>query len=196
MASLCTEQGYLEISVEDLTKRANVSAEDFETSFAGDKEACMVAAVNTIATGALTAISRTYSADRPEWDSYLYGIKALLELMSAQPSLAHMGHIASRQMGPPRVTETHRATVRMISAMLERLWDYSELDGSPGPAALGALGSAEAVMRREISGGSLDNLPRLLPDFVYAATVPFLGQEEALRLAQRGRTALRGTAWG
>jgi hypothetical protein len=46
------------------------------------------------------------------------------------------------------------------------------------------------VVRRELIAGRPESLPGLLPDFVYAATVPFLGQEEATRLARRGRELL------
>jgi len=40
-------------------------------------------------------------------------------------------------------------------------------------------------------GAILDLMSSLLPDFVYAATVPFLGQEEARRLSRQGRALCR-----
>jgi hypothetical protein len=64
------------------------------------------------------------------------------------------------------------------------------------------VGGAEAVIRREIVAGRREELPRLLPDFIYGATVGFLGQEEgflgqeeAMRLSRQGRELLSGTRW-
>ncbi len=79
--------------------------------------------------------------------------------------------------------------------MIERLWRYSELDVQPRHAASAALGGAEAVVRAEIVAGRGSELPALLPGLVYGATVPFLGQEEAMRLARQGRELLAGSEW-
>jgi hypothetical protein len=80
-----------------------------------------------------------------------------------------------------------------MKALLERLWDYSSIEVSPAPAARAVLGSAEAVVRREIVAGRIDSLPRLLPDFTYGAMVPFVGQEDALKLSRQARELLAGT---
>jgi hypothetical protein len=52
-------------------------------------------------------------------------------------------------------------------------------------AIVGALGGAELVMRGEIMAGRAERLPQLLPGFTYLATLPYLGDEEALRVSRR-----------
>ncbi len=190
MADLCAERGYEETTIEQIVARAKVSAADFEGLFGSDKEACAVAAENGVLIEVVSAVGAGYSADRSEWDSVLHGVKAILELMAANPSYAHLGYVASRQMTPTRVRAVYDSGHQMVRAMLERGWDYSDGDAQPTLTALGILGGAEAVVRREVVAGRAEELPRLLPDFVYAATVPFLGQKEALRLARRGRELL------
>ena len=66
--------------------------------------------------------------------------------------------------------------------MLDQLRGYSGAE-TPAPsfAARGAVGGAEAIIRRELVAGRADRLPDLLPDIVYGALVPFMDQEEALR---------------
>ncbi|HET7443038.1 MAG TPA: hypothetical protein VFJ57_00110 [Solirubrobacterales bacterium] len=196
MAALCAERGYEETSAEDVAARAGLAVEDFDAVFGGNRERCVLAALNAITGETMTAIASSYSPDRSEWDSYMLGIKAILELMAANPSFAHLAYVGSRQMGPPALGEAHHAAIKVVTAMLERLWDYSKAETQPATTARGALGAAEAVVRREVAAGRAAELPRLLPDFVYAATVPFLGQEEALRLVRRARELLAGTAWG
>jgi hypothetical protein len=62
----------------------------------------------------------------------------------------------------------------------------------PSSAIVGALGGAEFVMRGEIMAGRTDQLPRLLPSFSYLVTLPFVGHEEALRVARRTEELLDG----
>jgi hypothetical protein len=163
-----------------------------------DIEACAKAAVDAILAEVMATVGSNYSPDRSERDSYLLAIRAILELLAAKPSFAHVSFICARQMAPSEVGESLETGARLLSAMLERLREDSgsELPPPPSRAARAALGGAEAVVRREIAGRRAEALPRLLPDFVYAATVPFLGQEEALRLARRGRELLSEAGQG
>lgn len=194
VTALCAERGYEETTVDDVIERAGVSIGELEVMFA-DKVEMVVTAIDAVIGETVTAISSSYSADRSEWDSALLGIKAILEMMAAHPSGAKLSFVAARHMGPPQISETYRAGIKIIHAMLERLWEYSGSAVQPGTTARGALGGAEAVVRREIMAGRIEQLPRLLPDFVYGAMTPFLGQEEALRLSKRARELLRGSAW-
>lgn len=76
-------------------------------------------------------------------------------------------------------------------AMLDRLRaDGASGSEAPPQAARSGLGGAEAVIRREITHGRAATLPRLLPDLIYSAVVPFLGQGEALRLTRTARDLL------
>lgn len=188
IASLCAERGYEAIGEEDIAGRAGVEVEQLRELFV-DKHGCTRAAIDAILAETLTVVSQHYSADLAERDSYLLGIEAILELMAAQPSFCHVSFVCARQMGPPDLSEGLEAGVRMLSALLERLGGDTGSE-APRTAARAALGGAEAVVRREIAAGRTESLPHFLPDFVYAATVPFLGQEEALRLARRGQELL------
>jgi hypothetical protein len=194
MAELCTERGVDELEVTEITRRARTDTETFYNLFV-DLEDCLVASTNAVTAQVLSEVSSSYSADLTEWDSGLLGIKAILELMAAQPSFAYLGYVVSRQTAPPRVQEIYRGAARMLTMMIERLWRYSELEVQPRRAARAALGACEAVVRAEIVAGRAEQLPRLLPDLAYGASVPFLGQEEARRLAKRGRELLSGTEW-
>jgi AcrR family transcriptional regulator len=194
MAELCAERGYRETTIEAVVQRADSSAEAFQKLFGGLEE-CMVAAMNAITAQVLAETSAVYSADRSEWESGMLGIKAILELMAAYPNFAYLSYVGARQMAPAQARQVYRTGIHILAMMIERLWEYSDLDLQPEAAAKAVLGGCEAVARREIVAGRADRLPSLLPDFVYAATVSFLGQEEAMRLARRGRELLVGSGW-
>jgi len=184
MAELWASRGYEETDLAEVAERAEVGPETLADLFA-DKEETATASVEKILADVVTSVSANYSADRAERDSYLSAIKSLLELMAARPSFAYVAYIGSRH-GPPAARKTHAAGIQILVALLERLGDLSTA-GYPPCSARGALGGPEAVVRREVARGRVENLPHLLPDFVYSATVPFLGQEEAMRLARQAR---------
>jgi AcrR family transcriptional regulator len=193
ISELCAERGYSETTIDEVIARSGVSAEVFDELFP-DKEQCAKAAVDAILAEVMVVVSANYSADRAQRDSYLLAIVAILELLAARPGFAYISFICARQMAPSSLGEGLETGARLLSAMLERLREEGEAAG-PANAARGALGGAEAVVRREIVAGRLEQLPRHLPDFIYAATVPFLGQDEALRLARRGRELLASSPW-
>jgi AcrR family transcriptional regulator len=193
MAELCAEQGFAETTVAQVSSRAGVDAEVFEGLFA-DLEECLLAVVSALLGEVVSVIGATYSPDQAEWESGLRGMLAILELLAANPSFAHLTYIGARQMAP-RVLKATEAGSGVVTAMLERLWEHSDAKAQPALTARAALGGAEAVARREVAAGRAEGLPRLLPDFVYGVAVPFLGQPRALGLAQRAREMLRGGAW-
>jgi AcrR family transcriptional regulator len=194
-ADLCAEQGYAETSVADVVERAGVPAKAFVDMFGNDVEECMLAAINAIVGEVMSSVAGSYSADRSELDSALLGIKALLELMAANPSFANLAYVVARQMASARVHETYEGGTGLLAAMLDRLREQSTGAQPPSKSARAALGGAEAVVRAEIAASRTEQLPRLLPDLAYAAAVSFLGQEQALRFASHARELLRGTPW-
>jgi AcrR family transcriptional regulator len=195
MAELCAERGYRETTVEALIERAGLSRASFESMFKGGLEECLLAAENAILGEVVRVVADTYSPDRSEWESGIAGIGAILELMAANPSFARTGYIVVRQAGTERAKDAYEAGITLIVAMIDRLREYGDREIQPPPgAARAALGGAEALIRREIDSGRAAELPRHLPDIVYAATVSFLGQEEALRLARRSRAMGPGRA--
>lgn len=189
-ASLCTERGRTEISEKAIAERAGQSPQTMRQIFPGGAEECLAAAENAILLEVVAAVSRSYSADRSEWESVVFGVKAILELMAESPEFAYLGYVFSRQMAVGQTKEINETGHRMLEAMLERGWEYSGSLHQPACAALGVLGGAEAIVRREVVAGRARQLTSILPDCVYIATVPFLGQREALRLSRKARELL------
>lgn len=180
MADCCAEFGYLETTVETVLERAGVEAESFESLFAG-KEDCALAALNKIVSETLAQISMAQVNGEDAIGRRKFEGKAILELMAARPSFVRLGLVSARQCGTPHMHDAYESAARVLALMMERLAGSTE---RPGATARAAFGGAEAVIRRELAAGRGSRLPQLLPDFVYAVLVPFVGQGEALRQAK------------
>lgn len=188
-AELCAEEGYEAVDLEALARRTGLAADAVAEIFGGREEAAE-AAVEAILVAVVELVGQLYSPDRSEPESYLRAIDGILKLMAENHAFAYVSFIAARQMMPPDVGQGLENGARLLSAMLERMWDQSRSGTQPARTARAALGGAEALVRREVARGRSAELPRLLPDLVYAATVPFLGQDEALRLVRASRRFL------
>lgn len=182
-AELCAERGYRAMTMVDIADRAGLAPDQLEVLFA-DKRAVTEAAIETILTAVLEQVSDVYSPDRSEAESYVDAIGAILRLTAQNPALAYASFITARQGSPAGLGIGLANGARLLSAMLERLWEGSEARRGPARAARAAVGAAETVVRREVAAGRAAELPRLLPDLAYMALVPFLGQREALRMAR------------
>jgi AcrR family transcriptional regulator len=180
MADSCAELGYGETTVEGVLERSGLDREAFSSHFA-DKEDCALAALNRIVSESLAAVS-TVDAAPTEQERRMLQVRALLELTEVRRSYARLGFIEARHGATERLRDGYEAAVHVLALMMER----AQAGGTRPPvsAARGALGGAEAVVRRELCRAGSGNLPARLPDFVYAALVPFLGQREALRQAK------------
>jgi AcrR family transcriptional regulator len=176
MAACCAEAGYEETTVGAVLDRAGVTPESFESLFV-DKEDCALAALNKIVSETLAQISMT-STRAEGIERRKFEVRAILELMAAQPSFAWVGFIVARQGGTARMHDSYESAARILALVMAKMGNGY---GRPGASARAALGGAEAVIRRELAAGRAATLPQLLPDFVYAALVPFVGQREALR---------------
>jgi AcrR family transcriptional regulator len=195
MASLCAERGYRQATLEQVAERSGLTVAEMRSMFESTEE-CGAAAVDTFVAAGMAIVSAHHSPDLPESDSMLLAALGILELLAAWPAFAKLSFVCARQMGPPRLGTGLETGMRMLSSMLERLGENAGGPPLPPLAARGAIGGAEAVVRREIVEGRTPELPRLLPDIAYAAAVAPLGQEEALRLADRAQELLEETAWG
>lgn len=193
MAATCAERGYGETTVEAVIERAGVSREVFTQNFTGTED-CGLAAVNQILAEATAVASGAWSPDSSEWESILRGVRALLELMAARPSFAHLAYIQSRQAMPPSSFEPYDSGVKVVASMIDRLRAYGA-EGAPLPptTARAVVGSAEMLIRRALVAGEPERLPQLLPEIIYGVLVPYLGQEEAARYMSMARQALQSS---
>lgn len=100
------------------------------------------------------------------------------------PAFAELACIEARHGGTTRLRAAHASAVGVLALMMERLAS-GEAGDAPTAQGRATLGGLEALVRRELAAGRAESLPRLLPNFIYGALVPFVGQREALRQARQ-----------
>jgi AcrR family transcriptional regulator len=189
MAASCASKGYSATEVDDVLEATGVDRLTFERNF-DDKAECALAAVNQILAETTHAAAVAFSPDLADWEKLIGAVRALLELLAAQPSYARLALIEARSSMPAEAYERYSAGIRVLIAMLDRTREHARVS-APASATRGGIGGAELLIRRELIAGRAEDLPGLLPDIIYGTVVPFLDQQEALRYTELARELIK-----
>lgn len=180
MADICVRKGYGAATIRDICEAAGVSRATFYELFK-DKEDCFHAAMELSLADMMGRIVAAYSADKPWATMVRDAAAAFLDLLASRPAFARMALLEAPAAGE-RAFELYASGKRVLQSLLDRGRDDPvEEEAIPSSAGRAALSAAESLIVGQILAGNTARLPELLPDIVYITTVPYLGQEEALR---------------
>jgi AcrR family transcriptional regulator len=182
VANLTAQEGYAELKVERIAEEAAVSLNAFYEHFA-DKEDAFLVAYEVGHTKGLSMVERAYSA-QPDWRwGIRSGISTLFEFLSTEPSFAHIALVDA--LTATQLT-AERSTLGVSSLARMLVPGRAEAPGQGAPAAVTIEAIAGGIFElclNDALGGRIADLPRLAPAATYIALAPFIGGEEAARVA-------------
>jgi AcrR family transcriptional regulator len=179
------ERGYNATTVANITKAASVSRRTFYEHFA-DKEACFLAAYEMVVEH-IRASMRAAAESFGDWPQKVRAALAtMLNFLAAEPDLARLCMIEPVAAGGEIATR-HRATMQGFVEILKAgRPEHSGERPLPEATEEALVGGIVSLIVREISAGRSEELEKLLPDLVELILAPYLGVEEAERLARSG----------
>ena len=180
MVELAFESGYEAITIEEIARRAGGNVVDFEASFAS-KQACAVAALEELAESNLGAVEGAFRNGRRWPDSLRAAAYAHVDWILANPKKMRFGVLEARWAGEvASATRDHLfgAYVAMIDAGREVAPEPAAV---PAYTAEGVVGAITQVVVKEVSGRGERDLISLVPEMMYLAVRPYLGEEVARR---------------
>lgn len=191
MAESCARKGYGATTIADIVEAAGVSRATFYELFK-DKEDCFHAAMELSLADAMGRIVEVYSPDKPWATMVRDAAAAFLDLLATRPAFARMALVEAPSTGD-RAFELYASGKRVMQTLLDRGRDDPvEEQAIPSSAGRAALAAAESLVVGQILAGNTERLPELLPDIVYITTVPYLGQDEALRQSREAEKLVSG----
>jgi AcrR family transcriptional regulator len=182
LAEAVAEHGYAATTITDLTKQAAVSRRTFYEHFES-KEECFLAAYDAVLSQIRERIAQATEAEEGWAQRVRAGLAALLRFFASEPAFAKLGMVESFAAGPA-VAARHREAIESFIPML-RL-GREEIAGEqavPGTTEEAIVGGIALLVARRVIAGETERLEQLLPDVVRFALAPYLGEEEAARLA-------------
>lgn len=182
VANLTAHGGYAELRVEGIAERAAVSLNAFYELFAGKEDAFLVA--YEVGHGRCLAVVEAAFAAEQDWRlGVRSGLTALLRFLAGEPSFAHMALIDAL-IATPRTAERSAAGVAAFGRMLVPAASAMPGQAAPPEVTVQAIsaGIFELCLHHALQGRT-GELAALAPSATYIALAPFLGAEEAVRVA-------------
>jgi AcrR family transcriptional regulator len=185
LAEAIAENGYSGATIAHITRHAAVSRRTFYEHFSS-KDECFVAAYDTVMEELVERVSTAFDAEDDWPHAVKAGIGAMLEFLAAEPHLARLCMVEALVAGPV-VVERYDAAIQSFVPYFQtgREGRPPEVLSRLSPTTEEALvGGMVSLISRRIIAGKAEQLEELLPDLVEFTLTPYLGSEEASKLAQ------------
>jgi AcrR family transcriptional regulator len=184
LVACVAEQGYPETRVTDLIARSGVSRKTFYEHFA-DKEEAFLAAYDASVSMLMGGVTQAFESEDDWVDAIRAALTAFLGFLADHPDLTRLCIVDVHAVGP-RALSRRDAAVRGFYYLL----DAGRADAPralPGLTAEAVTGGMYEIVYGRVLRGTIDELPRLLPELMYWAMMPFLGHEAAVAEMERLR---------
>jgi AcrR family transcriptional regulator len=181
MARSCAERTFAGTTIGDIVADAGISRATFYKHFENKHECFDAAAEDFLielrGVAADAAGSDSASASEATRD----GVEALLRRLSEKPAFAKLLLVEAPNVNPSVVP---RCRGLVVEAMGER-WRQTKTTSRPGADPGIAFGRAKVLLAEHLSGDGDGDVTALLPELLYIALLPYIGQDRALELAGR-----------
>jgi AcrR family transcriptional regulator len=179
MLDLVARRGYDTCTVAMIARRAGVSQAEFEAMF-GSKEECAIAVFDRFMVDFNREVGDAF-ASRPGWPENLRAAAwAAARYQEAHPRELRFGAVGmlwASELMQTRREQAFRRFVDMVDAGRALAGDPEAV---PQFTAEGVIGSIAAMITRRTQAGRVSPV-EFVPDLMYLAVVPYLGEEAAAR---------------
>jgi AcrR family transcriptional regulator len=187
LAEAIAENGYSGTTIAHITRHAAVSRRTFYEHFAS-KDECFVAAYDTVMAELRERVGRAFEEEGDWPHAVKGGIGAMLHFLAAEPNLARLSMVEALVAGPV-VVERYDSAIQSFVPYFQSGRDgrSPEVLARLNPTTEEALvGGMMSLISRRIIAGKTAELESLLPDLVEFTLTPYLGSEDAAKVAREG----------
>lgn len=181
VVEVTAEKGYEAMSVADILDLAGVGRQSFYEQFS-DKRDCLLAAHQLLVDDLEATAAAAFAGTAPWPQRVRLGIAAVLAWFAANPDAARVTVVELATIGPV-ARERFQDSFNRFSAMLREGLEEPEAPTDLPNITSFAAATAFARIYEETVTGRIADLPELLPELTFELLVPFVGEEEARRVA-------------
>jgi AcrR family transcriptional regulator len=174
------EHGYAATTIARIVEAAKISRRTFYEYFS-DKEECFLAAYEMVDAYVRSSMLAAPGASEPWPERVRARLAALLDVLARDPTVARFFLIEPLAAGGD-IAARYRDSMQLVAETLRPEPPPSGLDMEVRDQAL--IGGLATLIVRRLNAGGAERLPELLPDLVELSLAPYVGREEAQRLAR------------
>jgi AcrR family transcriptional regulator len=181
------EVGYQRATVSLIGQRAAVSKSDFYKHFES-KDDCFIAAYDAaIEQIRGSVVEACANPSQGQWPVRVRdAIAALLALLSAEPALASISLVEGLRAGPNIYDRYQAAVETFVEYLREGAPQAVAGEAVPDATDEAVVGGIASLLGRRVVAGEAERVELLLPEILEFALTPYLGAQEARRIASAG----------
>jgi AcrR family transcriptional regulator len=183
MIETVAEHGYGGTTVAHITAAATISRRTYYENFS-NKEDCFGAAYEASFEYLKETTLAAATAEQSWPERVRAGLAALLESLASHSDLATFFLIAPASVGDSIAGRHHVAMRELVEALIVGPPAPPHSDEPSDTRTEALAGGLSRLIVRKVSANEADELPELLPDLVELVLRPFIGSQEAVRLAK------------
>jgi AcrR family transcriptional regulator len=178
-AEVMMAKGYAAATVADIVATAGVAREVFYEHFRDKQHAFLEAQQHPTQYILDTCAAAYFAADR--WPERVWsGLRALLELIAANPAISHLRLVECYAAGPDAIRRAEEIT-RVFTIYLEEGYRCTpKAEALPRLCSQAIGGSIFEIVQRHVARGDFAGLLRRLPQLTYISIAPFVGPQTAV----------------
>lgn len=181
VTTLTAQEGYASLKVEGIAEQAAVSLVAFYEHFV-DKEDAFLVAYEVGHGKAMAAVERAYVSESDWRLAVRAGIDALFGFLASEAAFAHIALIDALT-ATAHTAERSKEGVGAFAQMLVPGLGKTRGFAPPAITVEAIAGGIFDLCLHYALSGRIGELPELVPSATYVALAPFLGGEEAARIA-------------
>jgi len=182
-AELIAEQGYQEMTMEEIVRRAKVGYATFYKHYP-DKEAAFLALLDAATDRTVSRVEDAYEREEGPWvDRVGAALGVLFEDVAAHPAAARAALVEAVAAGPEAAAK-HEAALKRLAPLLRPGRELNPRQAElPETLEETLAGGIVWVLGQRLIGGEADKLRGLLPETLEFVLRPYVGEDEAAREA-------------
>jgi AcrR family transcriptional regulator len=174
------EHGYNATTIGKVTEAAKISRRTFYEYFEG-KQDCFLAAYEMIDAHVRESMLLAGAAEESWPEQVRAGLAALLDVLSRDLAVARF-YLAEPLAAGGEIAARYRDAMQLLAETIRPRSELSEMNVEVRDQVL--MGGIATLITRRLNSGEVARLNELLPDLVELALAPYLGREEARRVAR------------
>jgi AcrR family transcriptional regulator len=182
-AELVAKRGYNDVTVELIVKRAKVSYKTFYRHFS-NKEECFLTLIDSVFLRSQREIRDRLESDPGDWPQQVVTtLRTLVELIVAEPLLARACIVEAPTAGPVIFERYERSIEALVPLFRLGRQLTPRGDQLPSTIEVTLAGSVLWSAYQRLIVGEMDRIAEELPEMIELVLRPYLGDEEAARIA-------------
>jgi AcrR family transcriptional regulator len=192
-AELVAERGYQKTTIELIAKTARVALSTFYEQFSS-KEECFLAAFDETMEAVAEVFEELLDPEQSWAEQISHALEIALEMIVREPARARLVVVESQAAGGEALRRYQGMLERIAPKLREGREHNPRSVRLPDGLEVAIAGGLAWLVHQRLIAGRVDEIKGLLPEMLQVTLTPYVGEDEAARVAEAAQARAAAAA--